>query len=70
MSEIFPLAFNDCDFAFKLLEHGYRIIWTPNARLFHFESATRPENVEPSEVKLITGRWGRKINNDVYCRIH
>jgi GT2 family glycosyltransferase len=70
MSEIFPLAFNDCDIAFKFLELGYRLIWTPNARLFHFESATRPTTVKPSEVKLIMGRWGRKINNDDYCKIH
>ena len=70
MSEIFPLAFNDCDLAFKFLEHGYRIIWTPNARLFHFESATRPANVKPSEVKAVMSRWGRKINNDEYCKIH
>ena len=70
MSEIFPLAFNDCDLAFKFLEHGYRIIWTPNARLFHFESATRPAHVKPSEVNLIMSRWGRKINNDEYCKIH
>jgi glycosyltransferase involved in cell wall biosynthesis len=70
MSEIFPLAFNDCDIAFKFLELGYRLIWTPNARLFHFESATRPTTVKPSEVKLIMGRWGRKINNDDFCKIH
>jgi GT2 family glycosyltransferase len=70
MSEIFPLAFNDCDIAFKFLERGYRIIWTPNARLFHFESATRPPTVKPSEVQLIWSRWGRKINNDQYCKVH
>jgi GT2 family glycosyltransferase len=69
MSEVFPLAFNDCDFAFKVLERGYRIIWTPYARLFHFETASRPDNVEPQEVELITARWGRFFNNDDYCRI-
>jgi O-antigen biosynthesis protein len=70
MSEIFPLAFNDCDIAFKFLENGYRLIWTPNARLFHFETASRPAHVKPSEVKLIMSRWGRKIDNDDYCKIH
>ena len=70
MSEIFPLAFNDCDIALKFLENGYRLIWTPNARLFHFETASRPAHVKPSEVKLIMSRWGRKIDNDDYCKIH
>lgn len=69
MSESFPLAFNDCDFAFKVLERGYRIIWTPHARLFHFETASRPDHVEPKEVELITARWGRNFGRDDYCRI-
>ncbi len=70
LSETFPLAFNDCDFAFKVLERGYRIIWTPHARLFHFETASRPDHVEPSEVERITNRWGRFFDNDRYCRIN
>ncbi len=69
LSEFFPLAFNDCDFAFKVLERGYRIIWTPHARLFHFETASRPDHVEPEEVELITSRWGRYFDHDEYCRI-
>ena len=70
LSETFPLAFNDCDFAFKVLERGYRIIWTPHARLFHFETASRPNHVEPREVQLITNRWGRFFDNDQYCKIN
>ena len=70
LSETFPLAFNDCDFAFKVLERGYRIIWTPHARLFHFETASRPNHVEPREVELITNRWGRFFDNDQYCKIN
>ena len=70
LSEVFPLAFNDCDFAFKVLERGYRIIWTPHARLFHFETASRPNHVEPREVQLITNRWGRFFDNDQYCKIN
>lgn len=69
LSEIFPLAFNDVDLAFKLLDRGYRIIWTPLARLFHFETASRPVAVEPREVELIMNRWGSRFKNDEYCRI-
>ena len=39
----FPLNYNDVDFGFKVLEAGYRIIWTPEAELFHFESKS-PED--------------------------
>jgi len=69
LSEIFPLAFNDVDLAFKLMDRGYRIIWTPLARLFHFETASRPLAVEPREVELIMNRWGSRFKNDEYCRI-
>lgn len=69
MSVTFPLAFNDVDFAFKLLGVGYRIIWTPHARVFHFETASRPKGVEPQEVQLLLERWKHKFNNDEYCRL-
>ena len=69
LSNSFPLSFNDVDLSFKMLDHGYRIIWTPFARLFHFETATRPRSVAPEEVELITNRWGNRIYSDEYCRI-
>ncbi|MBM4102226.1 MAG: glycosyltransferase [Phycisphaerae bacterium] len=69
MSLIFPKAFNDVDFAFKLLDAGHRIIWTPCTRLFHFETASRPKEVESSEVELLHLRWQRKFDRDEYCRL-
>lgn len=69
LSEVFPKAFNDVDFGFKLLEAGYRIIWTPHTRLFHFETASRPKDVEESEVLLLNERWERKFDQDEYCRL-
>ncbi len=35
------VAFNDVDFCLRLIEAGYRNLWTPHARLRHFASATR-----------------------------
>jgi len=32
----------DVDLCFKLLDRGYRTIWTPFARPFHFETASGP----------------------------
>jgi len=37
---------NDIDFCFRLCAKGYKIICTPNAKLFHFESASRRREVE------------------------
>ncbi len=69
LSKTFPLSFNDVDLAFKFLDRGYRIIWTPFVRLFHFETASRANVSTPEELELITNRWGQRIFNDEYCRI-
>jgi GT2 family glycosyltransferase len=39
--EQFALDFNDIDLCLKLRRQGYRIVWTPYAELYHFESKTR-----------------------------
>ena len=69
LSNSLPFSFNDVDLSFKILDRGYRIIWTPFARLFHFETASRPKDVTPEEVETITNRWGNRIYNDEYCRV-
>jgi cellulose synthase/poly-beta-1,6-N-acetylglucosamine synthase-like glycosyltransferase len=68
MSLAFPHSFNDVDFAFKMLDAGKRIIWTPNARLYHFESLSRDPTVLPDEISSLRDRWGRQFNNDHYTR--
>ncbi len=35
------VAFNDVDFCLRLGEKGYRIVYTPYAELYHYESASR-----------------------------
>ncbi len=67
-STVFPSSFNDVDFGYKLLDRGYRIIWTPHARLFHFESATRARTVDETETAALRSRWGSRFNRDDYCR--
>ena len=69
LSKSFPLSFNDVDLSFKFLDRGYRIIWTPFVRLFHFETASRANISTPKEVELATNRWGNRIYGDEYCRI-
>lgn len=69
MSPTFPRAFNDVDLGFKILEAGYRIIWTPHTRVYHFETASRPKGVEQEEVELLLERWGTKFNADEYCKL-
>ncbi len=63
----FPLNFNDVDFGFKIYDRGLRIIWTPDARLFHFESKSResPSSRCPSGTAS-TQLWGRLMKRDPF----
>lgn len=66
-----PVAFNDVDFCLRLLERGYRNLWTPFAELYHHESATRgPEDTPEKqkrfqrEVAYMQTRWRQQLLND------
>ncbi|CAN5269068.1 glycosyltransferase family 2 protein [soil metagenome] len=39
--EGFVLAFNDVDLCLQILKAGHRVVWTPEAELYHLESKTR-----------------------------
>jgi len=50
--EDFSVAYNDCDYGFKLTQAGYRNVVAPNAELYHYEGVTRGIGVgndKPSE---------------------
>jgi glycosyltransferase involved in cell wall biosynthesis len=70
LSVQFPNCFNDVDFAFKILGAGYRIIWTPHARLYHFESVSRDSTVDKKELDLLMDRWGRYFDYDRFNRLN
>ena len=44
------VAFNDVDFCIRVREAGYKNIWTPDADLYHHESATRGAEDTPEKI--------------------
>lgn len=60
-SEMFAENFNDVDLCMKLTADGYRIIWTPDAELYHFEFKTRSRLVDPLEEDLLRRFWGHLV---------
>ena len=62
-----PIDFNDVDFGLKLLESGYRILWTPETRVYHFESLTREVTLGPNDEHHLRRRWARYFVNDPYA---
>ena len=65
-----PLNFNDVDFCLKLRAAGHRIVWTPWAQWYHFESRTRVPELAPGEYEFINERWHYAINNDPYYNMN
>lgn len=71
LDESFEVAFNDVDFCLRVAARGYRNVWTPWAKLYHHESATRGYEDNPEkmarfngEVARIQARWGRSLDLD------
>ena len=63
------VAFQDVDLCLKLLELGYRNVYTPYARLYHCESATKTEKdkiPDPVEDAFMKKKWARYIADDPY----
>ena len=65
--EVFPTDFNDVDFCLRVRRAGYRIVWTPYARLFHHESASfGPRAQDPAGIEEMRRRWGPVLAADPY----
>jgi len=65
------ITFNDVDLCLRLLEKGYRNVWTPYAELYHHESASRGYEDTPEkalrlkqEMVYMQRRWGELLQND------
>ncbi len=76
--EGFVLAFNDVDLCLSVLKAGYRVVWTPDAELYHLESKTRgyEDTVEKQarfkrEYDLFHLKWGQFLEaGDPYYHPH
>ena len=61
------VAFQDVDYCLTLLEKGYRNVYTPFARLYHWESVTKSEKIpNPVEDLFMKKRWANYIAQDPY----
>jgi GT2 family glycosyltransferase len=64
--ERLPVTYNDVDLCLKMRRAGYLIVYTPFARLYHHESASRRRTVEPLEAEVIQERWPEILECDPY----
>jgi GT2 family glycosyltransferase len=66
LSREFPVNYNDVDFCLKVRRAGYRIVYTPHAALYHFESQTRRNVVTADDQARIRARWAYELDHDPY----
>jgi GT2 family glycosyltransferase len=66
-SEHYQYANADLDFCLKASLEGFRTVYTPEARVFHFGARTRGDATSPTDEKRFTNRWGRFIGTDPYA---
>ena len=67
----FAIAFNDVDYCLKLRAAGKRIVFTPHAKLWHLESASRGRDDRPDqksrllrELRSLRAKWTQSIVDD------
>jgi len=60
-SEEYSTAYQDVDLCLRLRSLGFRNIFTPHARFFHFESRTRGNYYDLGDRNRLLTTWGETI---------
>ncbi|WP_051331618.1 glycosyltransferase [Methylocaldum szegediense] len=68
------VSYNDVDFCLRVRQAGYKIIWTPHAELYHYESVSRGDPLATpkkasrnhAERAYMRRQWGPILDNDPY----
>ena len=70
LDEKFEVAFNDIDYCMRIRKVGFEVIFTPYAKMYHYESVSRGyETTEAKEKRFrgeterFLGKWGTEIKN-------
>jgi GT2 family glycosyltransferase len=73
LDEEFPVAYNDVDLCLKVKSAGYRLLWTPDAVLYHLESKSRGRDSSPEKRERLEQdkarlreRWGDLLVSDPF----
>ena len=63
--EQLPGAGNDIDFCLRIREAGYRIVWTPEAELYH-DGCPASDSLNSSQAEYFKRRWAKFLKGDPY----
>jgi O-antigen biosynthesis protein len=62
LDERLAVEFNDVDFCLRAQAAGYRVVWTPGARLYHQELVTRRTTHLAADRDYFQKRWQEKLS--------
>jgi GT2 family glycosyltransferase len=69
--ETLAIDYNDVDLCLRLGRAGYRIVFTPHARLFHHESGSFGNRKQrPDEVATMRERWKSMMERDPFYNVN
>ncbi|PDQ35764.1 MAG: hypothetical protein B5766_04745 [Candidatus Lumbricidophila eiseniae] len=68
MTSELPGNYNDVDLNLKVRETGLVAVYSPWARLYHFESKTRDPRILASDTATLRARWASRIEVEMYSR--
>ena len=73
LDEGFAVAFNDVDFCLRVRELGWRVLFTPYAELYHYESKSRGPDTKGAAKERFEGerrrlkeRYGSSLTRDPF----
>ena len=64
----FPVAYNDADYGYRLVDAGYRCVYCAEAELYHHEGLSRGLSSDPRELAMYRQVHGHRI--DPYFNPH
>lgn len=64
-----PGNYNDVDLNMKIRQTGRSAVFSPWARLYHFESKTRDPKILPTDLETLQSRWARRMQVELYSRM-
>jgi glycosyltransferase involved in cell wall biosynthesis len=67
-SENYQYLYADVDFCLKLKSNNLGTVWTPEAKVYHFDARTRGDKSVDSDQSVFEKRWGRFCSEDAYTR--
>lgn len=55
------LVLNDVDLCLRIRQRGYRVVYTPQARLYHYEGSSRGLAHPPADQQIFEARWDAQL---------